>query len=431
MTVKTEICEALEESLILGDVLSPTHNEHASNCERCQATLFMTKSIETELESVPLSPAHKPLWIRELHARQVQSQRRKRWALGGMILATAATVLALAVPRLSFQNNSQTTQQAAIQPAFVEDAVVDTPDQTQAGAARPARQVVRFTLGVADLQGKAVSPVEATRLLEWRLSQRFSDVSISVEEQEVVVDIGYDSELALLVSQVNSLLESPLGVLSFSISRVGFMQALCEYVSTDENARASGIGTGIDQWSVDGQGSVERCYLTARGATETTGRRQLEEYLNGLDSGFQVDAAHWFGFGPLGGDSADADLTWRTHYLQAPTPGLDGLGIKDASIHWNDESNAPEVLIAFREQAAAVFAQITADNVGRKVVLSLDTRVIFDATIATPIGGGSVSIDVGSQAPNAEKATRELVDRIRTGPLSVQVLTFARVADGS
>jgi hypothetical protein len=429
MTVET--CEALEESLILFDVLSPTHNEHASNCERCQATLFMTKSIETELAPVPASPAHKPLWIRELHARQMQSQRRKRWALGGMVLAAAATVLALAGPRLVFQNNSQTTNQAKLQHAAEQSEVVDTPEQTQAGAARPSRKAVRFTLGVVDLQGKAASPVEATRLLEWRLSQRFSDIRVAVDGQDVVVDIGDDSELALLVSQVNSLLESPLGVLSFSISRVGFMQTLCEYVSTDENARASGIGTGIDQWSVDGQGSFERCYLTAKGSTEGIGRRQLEEYLSGLDSGFQVDAAHWFGFGPLGGDSAEADLTWRTHYLQAPTPGLDGLGIKDASIHWNEKSNAPEVMITFREQAAAVFAQLTADNVGQKIVLSLDSRVIFDATIATKIGGGSVAIDVGAQAPDAETATRELVDRIRTGPLSVQVLSFARIADGS
>ena len=431
MSMETETCEALEESLILFDVLSPTHNQHASKCERCQATLFMTKSIETELTPVPGSPAHKPLWIRELHARQMQSQRRKRWALGGMVLAAAATVLALAAPRLVFQNNSQPAHQAKHQPAIDQSEVVDTPDQTQAGAARPSRHAVRFTLGVVDLQGKAASPIEATRLLEWRLSQRFSDIRVAVEEQEIVVEIGYDSELPLLVSQVNSLLESPLGVLSFSISRVGFMQTLCEYVASDGNARASGIGTGIDQWSVDGQGSFERCYLTAKGSTESTGRRQLEEYLNGLDNRFQVDAAHWFGLGPLGGDSDEADLTWRTYYLQAPTPGLDGLGIKDASIQWNEKSNAPEVMITFREQAAAVFAQLTADNVGQKMVLSLDTRVIFDATIATKIGGGSVAIDVGSQAPDAEKATRELVDRIRTGPLSVQVLSFARIADGS
>ena len=115
MNIENEVCEALEEFLILGDVLSPSYDEHASNCERCQGTITMTKSIETELEAVPEYPASKPLWIRELHARQTRAQRHRRWALGGMVLATAATVLALAGPRFFYQESPEPTHQASVE----------------------------------------------------------------------------------------------------------------------------------------------------------------------------------------------------------------------------------------------------------------------------------------------------------------------------
>ena len=439
MTVDNESCESLEESLIAGELLSPTHNKHASLCERCQVTITMTKSIETQLKSVPSNSAHKPLWIREYHARLGRAQRRKRWALGGMALATAATVLALAAPRLTSQNSSRNTHQATVKPSLYQNTSLEVPGVKQIRS-RASQQGFRFTLEVTNLQGQSVSPTEAIRLVQWRLAQSFTNVSVSVEGKWLIVDIEDESEIARrtqngefpsIVAKVNSMLESPLGALSFSISRNGFMQSLCEHVSNDEKARASGIGTGVDQWSINDQRSFEQCYLTTKGSTESIGRRQLEGYISELDSRFQVDTDHWFGFGAMEKNDANADLVWRTYYLQAPIPGLDGSGIESSSIQRNEDTNAPKVLIKFREQAAAIFAQLTADNTGHKVVLSLDERVIFDATIATKISGGSVVIDNGSNALDAEKAPRELMDRIRTGPLSVKVISFTPVADGS
>lgn len=426
MNIAEQACEDIEEFLLLGHALSTAHNQHASNCERCQGTIFMTKAIETELEDVPVNPAHKPLWIRELHARETRGYRRKRWALGGMLVATAATVLALAGPRLVDHGSSTATPEATAD----RSTLLDAASAKQAGAVASASRV-QLTLGVVDLQGQEVPPAEATRLLRWRLSQTFSDVSIAVAGQTLAVDIRSQADYASLEQQVNSLLESPLGTLAFSISRAGFMPSLCEYVATDKAARESGIGTGLDEWTLEGQGTFEQCYLTAKGATESIGRHRLATYLQGLEGRFQADTVHWFGFGALGEEQVSADLRWRTHYLQAPTPGLEASGIADASVQRKGDTNAPQVLITFREQAAGIFAQLTADNIGRRIVLSLDERVIFDATVSAKVDGGSVLIDVGSQTTEAEEATRELLDRIRTGPLSIQVLSFARIGDGS
>lgn len=81
------------------------------------------------------------------------------------------------------------------------------------------------------------------------------------------------------------------------------------------------------------------------------------------------------------------------------------------------ESGRPALILRLNRAGAAKFARLTAANVGRRLAIVVDGRVLIAPTIRSPITGGVVSIE-GFSSP---QETERLSDLLQTAPLPVRL----------
>lgn len=84
-----------------------------------------------------------------------------------------------------------------------------------------------------------------------------------------------------------------------------------------------------------------------------------------------------------------------------------------------NENNEPYVSYMLKDSARRMFADLTARNVGKRIEIRLDGRVVMTPVIREPIRGGS-GILSGNLTINAAK---EIADRLSSGgKLEVEVM---------
>lgn len=81
------------------------------------------------------------------------------------------------------------------------------------------------------------------------------------------------------------------------------------------------------------------------------------------------------------------------------------------------ESGRPALTLRLNREGAAKFARLTAANVGRRLAIVVDGRILIAPTIRGPITGGAVSI----QGFNSPQETERLSDLLQTAPLPVRL----------
>jgi preprotein translocase subunit SecD len=77
---------------------------------------------------------------------------------------------------------------------------------------------------------------------------------------------------------------------------------------------------------------------------------------------------------------------------QAAEPGLAGPLLKDAMVTRNNVGK-PEIVFRMRPRAADAFARVTRENVGRRLAVIVDGKVVTAPIIRSPIEGGSGVIE--------------------------------------
>jgi preprotein translocase subunit SecD len=100
---------------------------------------------------------------------------------------------------------------------------------------------------------------------------------------------------------------------------------------------------------------------------------------------------------------------------------LTGDDINDASVQWNQMGDS-YVALEFKPAGGRNFAQITAENVGKRFAIVLDRQVRSAPVIREKIGGGRASIEMGAGDPyqiQQDAAILSLV--LRTGALPAPV----------
>ncbi len=81
------------------------------------------------------------------------------------------------------------------------------------------------------------------------------------------------------------------------------------------------------------------------------------------------------------------------------------------------ESGRPALILRLNREGAAKFTRLTAANVGRRLAIVVDGRILIAPTIRGPITGGVVSI----QGFNSPQETERLSDLLQTAPLPVRL----------
>ena len=91
--------------------------------------------------------------------------------------------------------------------------------------------------------------------------------------------------------------------------------------------------------------------------------------------------------------------------LATPLQALERADIRSASVQMS--ANSPQSLnIELSEEASRKFEKITGENVGKRLMVVFDNRILNTPTINAPIGGGKIMISGGSgeKRPFWEKA---------------------------
>ncbi|TGD46535.1 protein translocase subunit SecD [Halobacteriovorax sp. Y22] len=121
--------------------------------------------------------------------------------------------------------------------------------------------------------------------------------------------------------------------------------------------------------------------------------------------------------------NAKGDILQLVPYLIEATPRLTGEDLEDARVQFNpQQNNQPEVGLNFKSRGAKIFAEVTGENVGRLMAITLDGNVYSAPRINGKIAGGRATISLGGKSYNEQlKEARDLALVLRAGALPVQL----------
>jgi preprotein translocase subunit SecD len=97
---------------------------------------------------------------------------------------------------------------------------------------------------------------------------------------------------------------------------------------------------------------------------------------------------------------------------------LTGKYLSDARAQLNPNNNEPEVVLKFDKEGARIFSEVTTANVGRRIAIYLDERLLTAPVVRDPIPDGNAVISGGYET--LEEAQKEAV-LLRSGALPVNV----------
>lgn len=116
------------------------------------------------------------------------------------------------------------------------------------------------------------------------------------------------------------------------------------------------------------------------------------------------------------------EMLGRTAKLEFKTEDgktvLTGKYLSDARAQLNPNNNEPEVVLKFNKEGARIFSEVTTANVGRRIAIYLDDRLLTAPVVRDPIPDGNAVISGGYET--LEEAQKEAV-LLRSGALPVNV----------
>lgn len=116
------------------------------------------------------------------------------------------------------------------------------------------------------------------------------------------------------------------------------------------------------------------------------------------------------------------ELLGKTAHMEFKTEDgktvLTGKHLKDAQAQLSPNTNEPLVALKFNKEGAKIFGDVTTANVGRRLAIYLDDRLLTAPVINGPITGGNAEISGGYKS--LEEAQEEAL-LLRSGALPVDV----------
>jgi len=117
---------------------------------------------------------------------------------------------------------------------------------------------------------------------------------------------------------------------------------------------------------------------------------------------------------------ATGDPAGARTYLIEDRPVLDGHALRDVTIDRAPDLNRPYLQVEFDDAGAAALAEVTTAEIGHKLVIVVDGRVVSAPVVQERIAGGRVNISLGGMASvqQLEAQASELAEALRGGALA-------------
>ncbi len=112
-----------------------------------------------------------------------------------------------------------------------------------------------------------------------------------------------------------------------------------------------------------------------------------------------------------------ASSTPEDYAMQFLTTELTGRYLDTATVQFDPQTNRPIIALSFNDEGKDLFAQITEQEIGKPVAISLDGIILSAPTVREPITDGKAVISGNFTLPEA----KELVQGLKYGALPVPV----------
>lgn len=256
--------------------------------------------------------------------------------------------------------------------------------------------------------------------------QRYN--SSAANQDAVVVEIAGDSELmddtnqageqkiSERLQRIKELIEKTAH-LEFRIVQDSseYAKKLAAYAES-KKAQYPGLETESHSWVAKADGNIHTDeYVRHRD------QKQLEKFVDELPAEYKAPLGYQLLLGQTKREG-QADRFWRTFYV-VQRADITGDMLVDARYETSQETQTfgqAEVAITFSTEGGALFQKLTRENVGRKLAIVMDNKVISDPEINVEIAGGRGRITLGGADPKtAEQEGKELESVLRAGALPV------------
>jgi protein-export membrane protein SecD len=101
--------------------------------------------------------------------------------------------------------------------------------------------------------------------------------------------------------------------------------------------------------------------------------------------------------------------------------GLTGALLEKSTLEFNQTTGEPAVSLQFNKEGSDLFAKITKENIGRRLAIFLDGKVMSMPVIREEISGGKASISGGFTGTSGVKEAKDLVNNLNLGALPIPI----------
>ena len=116
------------------------------------------------------------------------------------------------------------------------------------------------------------------------------------------------------------------------------------------------------------------------------------------------------------------ELTSKQPFLVEANPSLTGEDLQDARVQIDQQKNMPYVGMTFKSSGAKRFADVTGENIGKRMAVILDGNVYTAPVIQSKIAGGSAQITLGQGGyEDLLQQAKDIALVLRAGALPVQL----------
>jgi preprotein translocase subunit SecD len=174
----------------------------------------------------------------------------------------------------------------------------------------------------------------------------------------------------------------------------------------------SGITVVPDSWRDEKTGGQhEVVYLQAKS------RAIIEKFIANLSGELAVPNDREWGYEEVGaGEGNSTETTWRS-YLLYRRAGVTGEYLADAEVGFS-EMGTPEVMFTMNRAGGSLMGKLTGDNVGRRMAIVLDDRIMSAPVIQSQINErGRITLGAFGDPVKVQQEAKDLVAVLRSGAL--------------